>query len=125
MPESAHPLDAPAMWIRAGFDALAAHIAVLDAQGTIVAVNAAWERFGRARQAPASVRAGVGLNYLEVCRRAADESPEAEEAVRGLQAVLQGRRASLTMDYPCHEPGTPRWFLLQATPLPRRTAAWS
>jgi PAS domain S-box-containing protein len=117
MPESAHPLDAPAMWIRAGFDALAAQIAVLDAQGTIVAVNAAWERFGRARQAPASVRTGVGLNYLEVCQRAAAESPEADEALTGLQAVLEGQQASFAMEYPCHEPGTPRWFLLQAAPL--------
>jgi two-component sensor histidine kinase len=106
------------MWMQAGFNALAAHIAVLDARGTIVAVNAAWARFGRARQAPSFVRTGVGLNYLDVCRRAADESPEAEEALRGLQAVLQGRQASFTMEYPCHEPGTPRWFLLQATPLP-------
>jgi two-component sensor histidine kinase len=108
--------------MQAGFNALAAHIAVLDAQGTIVAVNAAWERFGRAHQAPSFVWAGVGLNYLDVCRRAADESPEAEEALRGLQAVLQGRQASFTMEYPCHEPGTPRWFLLQATPPHRGLA---
>jgi two-component sensor histidine kinase len=118
MPESAYPFDTPEMWIRAGFDALAAHIAILDAQGTIVAVNAAWERFGRARQAPSFVWAGVGLNYLEVCRRAAAGSAEAQDALTGLQSVLEGRQASFAMEYPCHEPGTPRWFLLQATPLP-------
>lgn len=84
MLESESPLDAPELWIRAGFHALAAHIAVLDAQGTIVAVNAAWERFGRAHQAPPFVWTGVGLNYLDVCRRATDESPEAEEALRAL-----------------------------------------
>jgi len=106
------------MWIRAGFNALAAHIAVLDAQGTIVAVNAAWERFGRAHQAPSFVRAGVGLNYLDVCRRAAAGSAEAQDALTGLQSVLEGRQASFALEYPCHEPGTPRWFLLQATPLP-------
>ena len=117
MLESAHPFDAPEMWMQAGFDALAAHIAVLDAQGTIVAVNAAWERFGRARPAPSFVWTGVGLNYLDVCRRATAESAEAEGALRGLEAVLQGRQGSFTMEYPCHEPGTPRWFLLQATPL--------
>jgi two-component sensor histidine kinase len=118
MPESEYPFDTPEMWIRAGFNALAAHIAVLDAQGTIVAVNATWERFGRARQAPSFVWAGVGLNYLEVCRRAAAGSAEAQDALTGLQSVLEGRQASFTMEYPCHEPGTPRWFLLQATPLP-------
>jgi two-component sensor histidine kinase len=106
------------MWMQAGFNALAAHIAVLDAQGTIVAVNAAWERFGRAHQAPSFVWAGVRLNYLDVCRQAAAESAEAQGVLTGLQSVLEGRQASFAMEYPCHEPDTPRWFLLQATPLP-------
>jgi two-component sensor histidine kinase len=119
MPESAHPLDAPERWIRAGFNALAAHIAVLDGRGTIVAVNAAWKQFGCTNHAPPFVQTGLGLNYLEVCQRAvADGSTEAQEALIGLQAVLQGRQASLTMEYPCHAPGQSRWFLLQATPLP-------
>jgi two-component sensor histidine kinase len=104
--------------MQAGFNALAAHIAVLDAQGTIVAVNAAWERFGRAHQAPSFVWAGVGLNYLDVCRRAAAESAEAQDVLTGLQSVLEGLQASFAMEYPCHEPDTPRWFLLQAAPLP-------
>jgi hypothetical protein len=84
MPESAHLFDTPAMWMQAGFNALAAQIAVLDAQGTVVAVNAAWECFGGPRQAPPSIRTGVGLNYLEVCRRATAESPEAQDALTGL-----------------------------------------
>ncbi len=118
MSASAHPFDTPAVWIRAGFDALAAHIAVLDARGTIVAVNAAWERFGRAHGAPPITGIGLGLNYLDVCRWAAAESAEAQDVLTGLQSVLEGRQASFAMEYPCHEPGTPRWFLLQATPLP-------
>ena len=105
--------------MRAAFDALAAQAAVLDAQGTIVAVNAAWEQFGRAHDAPPSVSTGLGLNYLEVCRRAAAAGvPEAQDALTGLQAVLQARQACFTMEYPCDEPGQPRWFLLQAAPLP-------
>jgi hypothetical protein len=82
----------------------------------MVAVNAAWKEFGRACGAQPAVWGGIGFNELDVCRRAAAESAEAEEALRGLQAVLQGRQASFTTDYPCHEPGTPRRFLLQATP---------
>ena len=54
-----------------------------------------------------------------MCRRAAaDGNTEAREALLGLQAVLRGRQASFTVEYPCHVPGQPRWFLLQATPLP-------
>jgi two-component sensor histidine kinase len=119
MPTNEHPSNVPETWTRAAFDALAAHIAVLDAQGTIVAVNAAWERFGRARGAKPAVWSGIGLNYLDVCRRAtAAGTAEAEDALMGLQAVLEGRQAQFTLEYPCHEPGNPRWFLLQATPLP-------
>lgn len=119
MPESAQPSDAPETWTHAAFEALAAHVAVLDARGTIVAVNAAWERFGRAHEAPPVTRAGIGLNYLDVCRRAAAAgSAEAQDVLSGLQAVFEGRQAEFTLEYPCHAPGQPRWFLLQATPLP-------
>jgi two-component sensor histidine kinase len=118
------PTQQGAAWEREAFtrsvlDALAAHIAVLDAQGTIVAVNEAWRRFGREHYAPSFVWTGVGLNYLQVCQREATAGvPEAREAFTGLEAVLQGRQAQFTMEYPCHMPGHPRWFLLQATPLP-------
>jgi two-component sensor histidine kinase len=119
MPESGHPSDEPETWERAAFDALAAHLAVLDARGTIVAVNAAWERFGRTHGASPVTRTGIGLNYLDVCQRAAAAgNTEAQDAITALQSVLQGRQASFAMEYPCHEPGHPRWFLLQATPLP-------
>jgi two-component sensor histidine kinase len=83
-----------------------------------VAVNAAWERFGRMHDASPITWTGIGLNYLDVCRRAAAAgNTEAQDALMGLQAVLQGRQAALTMEYPCDEPEQPRWFLLQATPL--------
>jgi two-component sensor histidine kinase len=119
MPRSVHPSDAPEIWAQAAFDAFASHLAVLDARGTIVAVNAAWERFGRTHDAPPVTRTGIGLNYLDVCRwAAAAGNTEAQDAITGLQAVLQGRQDSFVMEYPCHEPGHPRWFLLQATPLP-------
>ena len=83
------PSDAPETWTRAGFDALASHIAVMNAQGTIVAVNAAWERFGRAHDAPPVTSTGIGLNYLDLCRRAAAAgSADAQDALTGLQSVL-------------------------------------
>jgi hypothetical protein len=80
MSPAEHLSDAPEPWKHAAFDALAAHIAVLDAQGAIVAVNAAWKEFGRARGAQPAIWGGIGLNYLDVCRRAAAESAEVAEA---------------------------------------------
>ncbi len=108
MPESERPQETPERWIQAGFQALAAHLVILDARGTIRAVNAAWEQFARTHRASPMVEAGLGLNYLEVCQRAAAAgSPEAQDALLGLQAVLQGRQAAFTMGYPCPAPGHP------------------
>ena len=44
---------------------LPANIAVLDAQGTILAVNESWERFGAANGFTGEGY-GVGLNYLDI-----------------------------------------------------------
>ena len=65
MPESEHPQDAPEAWMQSGFEALAAHLAILDARGVIMAVNEAWEQFGHMNDAPPMDRTGVGLNYLD------------------------------------------------------------
>lgn len=105
--------------IRSILNALSAHIAVLDGEGNIIAVNSAWERFARANGDPAQVRSGVGANYLEVCRRAAKDDPDlAMQVLAGLERVLDGTSPAFSIEYPCHSPAEQRWFLLHATPLP-------
>jgi len=47
-------------------DALASHIALVDADGIITAVNRAWRRFAVENHFPDSAF-GVGQNYLMVC----------------------------------------------------------
>ncbi len=94
------------------------HVAVLDRTGHIIAVNPAWEEFGRSNGAGDPSKVGVGVNYLEVCRRASDQqSPKAAEALAGIQAVLDGSRPFLEMEYPCDSPSERRWFLMTVTPL--------
>ena len=54
---------------RATIDALAEHIAVIDADGQIFTVNKAWRDFGAANGAdPSTILEGA--NYLKVCDRA-------------------------------------------------------
>ena len=78
---------------RSVLDSLAAHIAVLDPSGKIIAVNAAWEAFARKWHA-APLKCGVGANYLEVCRRATGPySDEAVAAESGIRSVLNRDRA--------------------------------
>ncbi|MBW3637311.1 MAG: histidine kinase, partial [Armatimonadetes bacterium] len=64
----ASPADdaASALILGATLDSLVTQIAILDAQGVIIAVNAAWGRFAQSNGFD-SHNAGVGLNYLDVC----------------------------------------------------------
>ncbi|SFU99215.1 putative bifunctional diguanylate cyclase/phosphodiesterase [Pseudoduganella namucuonensis] len=98
-------------------DALPEQIAVLDAGGDIVAVNAAWRRFADEQRTP-PVRCGVGAGYLDECRRAAARGAEgAADALAGIEAVLAGERDGFSMEYTCHSEERQRWFGMSVTPL--------
>jgi transcriptional regulator with GAF, ATPase, and Fis domain len=98
-------------------DALNAHIAIIDASGTIVAVNAAWRRFAVAT-AFAGSEAGVGWNYLEVCDRARGHGSEwARAAAAGIRDVASGQRREFHLEYPAHGRREKRWFQMRVTPL--------
>ncbi len=97
-------------------NSLPAHIALLDSQGVIIAVNESWRRFAHEQsfQSPAS---GVGLNYLEVCTRAGETGvEEAARTAEGIRQVLRGGLAQFEQEYPCHEKNTLLWFRLTVTP---------
>jgi two-component system cell cycle sensor histidine kinase/response regulator CckA len=102
-------------FLRASVDALAQHIAILDARGTIVAVNDAWRRFAE-RNGWADPAAGEGMSYLAVCDRAAESGVEAAARVAaGIRSVLGGTDPDFRLEYPCHGPGEQRWFAVRAT----------
>lgn len=100
-------------------DALPDSIAVLDQSGTIVAVNTAWTRFAH-DNAGAAEATGMGVNYLAVCRAAAQDAHDdvARRVFDGLQAILSGTDMCFLLEYPCHCLTTRRWFLLRALPAP-------
>jgi PAS domain S-box-containing protein len=103
---------------RALMSCLTSHVAALDRAGNIVAVNDAWTRFAFENGALAGVAFGVGTNYLDACRRAAETCSFAARTLEGLEAIIAGRDAEFTLEYPCHSPETQRWFQLCATPWP-------
>ncbi len=94
-----------------------AHAAVLDRDGKIVAVNAAWRRFTmEAGGDPA--RTGVGVDYLAVCAAAAQSGDgRANRFLRELQAVLRGERHTFTADARVGLGGEARPFRGRATAL--------
>jgi nitrogen fixation negative regulator NifL len=103
---------------RSVLNSLTGHIAVLDRQGKIVAANWAWDDFALANGATELELVGVGLNYLEICRRTEGaESAQAQHCLEGLQAVMDGRIPSFDIEYPCHSPTEERWFLMRVVPL--------
>jgi len=98
-------------------NALPAHIALLDKEGVIVAVNESWRRFASANVLQGSDY-GVGLNYLEVCDSSqGDCSAEAHAAALGIRSVLRGDLRHFALEYPCHSPTEQRWFRVMVTPL--------
>jgi signal transduction histidine kinase len=98
-------------------NALPAHIALLDRQGTIISINDAWRQFGEANML-LSPDHGLGINYLQVCDEARDGNMvEAQQAALGIRAVLRGSMDHFALEYPCHAPSQRRWFLLTVTPL--------
>jgi diguanylate cyclase (GGDEF)-like protein len=93
------------------------HVALLDRDGVVVAVNRAWRQFGMRHGGAAT--AGLGTNYLEVCDRAADlGEPEAAQAADMVRAALAGRSDGRRLAYPVESTARQYWFSLQAAPIP-------
>ncbi len=96
-------------------DAMPDATAVLDREGTITAVNHAWRMFSLDNGGDPE-RTGTGINYFEVCERAAAAGcADAGDVAEGLQAVLKGRSVESDLEYPCPSPAVGRWFVLRAT----------
>lgn len=99
-------------------NALTVHLAVLDATGTIVAVNEAWREFARENGDPELRLTGIGVNYFTICQHAngvwADEAPSVLE---GMLDVLVGKLPYFELEYPCHSPEEERWFVVRVVPL--------
>lgn len=95
-------------------DSLPANIAVLDQQGIIIAVNRSWVLFAEENGLPESSSVCAGIDYLAACRKAADLSdPLAQEALVGIEMVLNKKISNFTLHYPCHSPTSQRWFMMQ------------
>lgn len=99
-------------------NALPAHIAMIDAEGSIISVNDSWHRFAAETllQGPGSA---IGLNYLDMCGSARGEEPSDTRAVaEGIRKVLRGEIKTFSIEYPRLSPMEERWFLLTVTTLP-------
>ncbi|MFN8392470.1 MAG: ATP-binding protein [Bdellovibrionota bacterium] len=101
-------------FLHSSLDALSAHIAVLDEQGEILAVNQAWQTFAD-ENSTAGVSFGVGANYIEVCEKSSNECVDSELVSAALRDVLEGKTTQFQFEYPCHSPTEQRWFTMRIT----------
>jgi PAS domain S-box-containing protein len=86
--------------LRDVLDSLTAHIAVLDAHGTVLLVNNAWRRFAE-QNGGADRLVGVGANYLTACQNAIEQGDTlAQAALQGIRAVDERRTAGLWLGIP-------------------------
>jgi diguanylate cyclase (GGDEF)-like protein len=100
-------------------DSLPEPIAVLDQNGVIGAVNAAWRQFAWINGGGCDASSPIGVNYLSICDQAA-ATPNGEEgalAAEGIRAVMDGRRSEFHLEYPCHTAYEQRWFRMTVTRL--------
>ena len=94
----------------ATLNALSANIALVNAEGEILAVNNSWRGFAEANAARSNVMEGA--NYLAVCKKVSGRDAQyAESFSTGLEAVLSGKRNEFALEYPCHSPTERRWFV--------------
>ena len=114
---------APDAFARGVLDALASHMAVVDAAGTIITVNQAWRDYA-ARNGGDPDKVSEGSNYLRVCDPADGDGVEyARSMAAGLRAVLAGEQAEFAMEYPCACYDGMRWFMARVTPCHEATGA--
>jgi len=101
-------------FVHSTLNALSSHIAVLDETGTIIYINRAWSEFASANDGDPQ-KTGVGINYLSVCDQAEANDTVAHEMAAGIRSVMKGEDSRFTIEYSCHSPSEPRWFMAHVT----------
>ncbi len=101
---------------------LSGHVAIIDREGTIVAVNT--NQSARQERPKTAVNkytiSSVRTNYVEVLRRTAKSDPTARQILDGILSVVDGIRKEFSLEYSCAMPAGVQWFEMSVQPLRRR-----
>jgi PAS domain S-box-containing protein len=98
--------------LNASIDALTAHIVILDADGTVVASNKAWQRFVANLRKTRAV--GSRSNFMALYERIGSRSPSIPIIIARLKALLAGRKSTLRNVYQLDLGNRGRWYQLVA-----------
>lgn len=98
-------------------DALAAHMAILDAAGTIVAINKGWQSFDCAGAMP-DRNTPPGSNYLRACETMSGAAArDAAIVAQAIRDVIEGRYSSVYYKYGCPGAADKRLFSVRISRL--------
>ena len=99
--------------LQSTFDALAAHVAVLNAAGDVLLVNRAWREFFSSTSGIGAA-CSVGDNYVVACERDR-ECQDAIDVARGIHSVAEGTASIFQLEYPCESARGRLWFTVSVT----------
>jgi len=100
---------------KAFLDSLLAQVAIVNANGTIVDHNEAWEQFND--ESTLMKRPDVGVNYFEILQQAIEMGDDyALKFLLGLKNVLNQNKKSFTLTYPLKTDTNSFWFNLTIRP---------
>ena len=96
---------------------LSDHVAIVDGDGNLIAVNKAWKSYDCECGDRGLPRSDVGSNYLEACEAAEQAGAGGVEgAVLGLRAVIEGSKPHFSLTYICYAGSGRQWFRMTVTP---------
>ncbi|RZJ33478.1 MAG: PAS domain S-box protein [Flavobacterium sp.] len=100
-------------------DALAAHIAVVDPTGKIIAANEAWRQYAKERAAVNGIDISEGSNYFEASLRAINEGVAYVSGIyKCIKAILDREVSTFEIEYCITSVNPVRWFILSGSMLP-------
>lgn len=92
-------------------DAYPASVAVIDGKGVIRHVNAAWRQFADENGLQSDSH-GIGLNYLDICRKADGRFGGIGRSVaKGIQRLFAGDVEEFSQEYTLHTASNHQWFV--------------
>jgi diguanylate cyclase (GGDEF)-like protein len=99
--------------VAAVLDALPSPTLLIDAEGTVMLGNSAWEAAAAVLN-DERVSVGIGGNYFEMALRLKDDATN-RGMIAALQELSRGERRNVSMDYALPHSAGVLWFHLQAT----------
>ncbi len=110
-------------------DTMPVSLCVIDRTGTVIFVNEEWREFGRNNDG-GSQGVGLGQNYIDVARQAAESGvTEAAAIVDGFKAMVRGGASAETtgfaVEYERQTPEELRWFQARFQPLTNSLDFWA